>query len=87
MNSSQRSDITQSVHSSSGSFELVIGGALLSLIGLLVDRWVGTTPLFMLIFAFVGFAGAAISIYYRYKASIDHHQQGLPSMREGHTDG
>ena len=81
MDSSQRSDITQSVHRSSGSFELVIGAVLFSLIGLLVDRSTGTTPLFMLIFAFAGFIGAAISIYYRYKAAISAHQETLPSVR------
>ena len=81
MNSSQRSDITQSVHRSSGSFELVIGAVLFSLIGLLVDRSTGTTPLFVLVFAFAGFLGAAISIYYRYKAAVDAHQQALPSTR------
>lgn len=81
MDSSQRSDITQSVHRSSGSFELVIGAVLFSLIGLLVDRSAGTTPLFMLLFAFAGFIGAAVSIYYRYKAAIAAQQQTLPSFR------
>ena len=80
MDSSQRSDITQSVHRSSGSFELVIGAVIFALIGLLVDRSTGTTPLFMLIFAFAGFIGAAISIYYRYKAAIAEHQDALPSV-------
>lgn len=86
VDSSQRSDITQSVHRSSGSFELVIGAVLFSLIGLLVDRSTGTTPLFMLLFAFGGFLGAAISIYYRYKAAIAAHQDTLPSIRGGSSE-
>ncbi len=77
MDTSQRSDLTQSVHRSSGSFELVFGAVLFSLIGLVVDKAVGSTPLFMLIFAFAGFFGAAISIYYRYKTQMaeNHHGQ------------
>lgn len=70
MDASQRSDLTQSVHRSSGSFELVLGAVLFSLIGLVVDRASGTTPVFMLVFAFAGFIGAAISIYYRYRSEM-----------------
>ena len=70
MDLSQRSDLTQSVHRSSGSFELVLGAVLFSLIGLLLDRGMGTLPLFTVILAVAGFAGAAVSIYYRYKAQM-----------------
>lgn len=70
MDLSQRSDLTQSVHRSSGSYELVFAGVLLSLIGLFIDRASGTTPLFTLVFAFVGFIGSAASIYYRYQATM-----------------
>lgn len=83
MDQSQRSDLTQSVHRSSGSFELVFGAVLFSLLGLLVDRATGTTPVFMLVFALAGFVGAAISIYYRYKAQIAAATEALPSRR-GH---
>ncbi len=70
MDLSQRSDLTQSVHRSSGSYELVVGAVLFSLIGLLVDRWAGTTPWLTVVFAFAGFVGAAVSIYFRYRAEI-----------------
>ena len=70
MDLSQRSDLTQSVHRSSGSFELVLGAVLFSLIGLLLDRGLGTIPLFTLILGFAGFIGATVSIYYRYKAQM-----------------
>lgn len=55
---------------SSGSYELVLGAVIFGLFGLLIDRWLGTTPLFILAFTVAGFAGAAISIYYRYKHRI-----------------
>jgi F0F1-type ATP synthase assembly protein I len=85
VDASQRSDLTQSVHRSSGSFELVVGAVLFSLIGLLVDRSAGTTPLFMLVFAFAGFCGAAISIYYRYKLQMTEAHHGRPTSEP--TDG
>jgi F0F1-type ATP synthase assembly protein I len=86
MDASQRSDLTQSVHRSSGSFELVFGAVLFSLIGLVVDRAAGSTPLFMLFFALAGFVGAAISIYFRYKdqmANAHHGQAGLAEPTDG----
>ena len=70
MDLSQRSELTQSVHRSSGSFELVVGAALFALIGLLVDGWLGTTPLFTVVLAVLGFVGALVSIYYRYKQQM-----------------
>ncbi len=70
MDPSQRSELTQSVHRSSGSFELVLGAVLFSLVGLVVDRSAGTTPLFMVIFAAAGFAGAVVSTYYRYQRQM-----------------
>jgi F0F1-type ATP synthase assembly protein I len=63
---SQRSELTQNVDSSSGSYELVLSGVLISLIGYAIDRSVGTMPLFTLIFAAIGFAGATYSLYRRY---------------------
>jgi F0F1-type ATP synthase assembly protein I len=59
------------VHRSSGSYELVLGAVLFSLLGLIVDRAVGSTPLFMLAFALMGFVGAAVSIFYRYRAQMN----------------
>jgi F0F1-type ATP synthase assembly protein I len=63
---SQRSELTQSVNHSSGSYELVLGAVIFGLIGFMVDRMVDTTPVFTIIFAVVGLAGATASIYFRY---------------------
>lgn len=67
---SQRSDLTQGLHRSTGSYELVLGAVLFALFGLLVDRAVGTTPWLTVAFAVFGFIGAAISIYYRYQQAM-----------------
>jgi len=55
---------------SSGSYELVLSAVVFALIGLLIDRWLGTTPIFVLVFTVAGFIGAASSLYYRYKYRI-----------------
>ena len=86
MDLSQRSDLTQSVHRSSGSYELVVGAVLFSLIGLIVDRWAGTTPWLTVASGFVGFIGAAVSIYFRYRAEIAGSSR-IPSLEGSATQG
>lgn len=73
MDLSQRSDLTQGVHRSSGSFELVLGAVLFALLGLVIDRALGTTPWLTIVLAVAGFAGATISIAYRYRTAMDDH--------------
>ena len=50
--------------------ELVLSAVLFGLVGLWIDNKAGTTPLFVLVFTLLGFAGAAISVYYRYRHDI-----------------
>ncbi len=50
--------------------ELVLSAVLFGLIGLWLDTKFGTTPIFLLVFTLLGFAGAAISVYYRYRHDI-----------------
>ncbi len=70
MDVSQRSDLTQSLHRSTGSYELVLGAVIFALFGLLVDRTIGTTPWLTVVFAVFGFFGAAVSIYFRYQHAM-----------------
>lgn len=55
---------------SSASFEMVLGPVLMALLGLLVDNWLGTRPVFILVFTLWGLVGAAASVYYRYRRQI-----------------
>jgi len=80
---SQRSDLTQSVHRSTGSFELVLGAVLFALVGFGIDRGAGTTPWFTVALALSGFAGACISIYYRYRAAMHTHATERSTPRGG----
>lgn len=58
-------------HRSSGSFELVLSPLLLGLVGLWLDHRAGTTPLFTILFAVLGVAGAIAKVYYGYRAAMD----------------
>lgn len=70
---------------SSGSYELVLGSVVFGLIGLLIDRRIGTTPVFLLIFTVAGLAGASISLYYRYKYRIAQIQAEAAAIKNGET--
>jgi F0F1-type ATP synthase assembly protein I len=48
----------------------VLGPVLMALIGLVIDRWLGTGPLFVLLFTLWGAAGAGIGLYYRYRRQM-----------------
>ena len=81
MDPSQRRDMTQSMHRSLGSYELVLSPLLLALVGLWLDRTIGTTPLLVILFAVVGFAGACIKIYVQYDAEMAEHEANGPWVR------
>jgi F0F1-type ATP synthase assembly protein I len=63
-------EATRSLHRSHGSFELALAPAIMALLGLWLDRTIGTVPLFTLLFALVGIAGSSIKIYFQYRNSM-----------------
>lgn len=81
MDTSQRRELSQSMHRSLGSYELVLSPLLLALLGLWLDRTIDTTPLFTILFAAVGFAGACIKIYYQYDAEMSEHEANGPWVK------
>ncbi len=66
----RRPQLSEQMQNSSGSFELVLSAVMLGLGGYFLDGWVGTRPVFMILFTVLGFFGAAASVYYRYKHDI-----------------
>ncbi len=58
------------VLNSAGSYELVLSAVVLGLIGLVIDRQVGVTPVFTIACTVLGFVGATLSLYYRYRHQI-----------------
>ena len=74
-------ELTQSLHRSSGSFELAFAPVIMALIGLWLDRTFGTTPVFVVLLAVVGVLGAGISVFYGYRhrmASLERGPLGSP---------
>jgi F0F1-type ATP synthase assembly protein I len=67
---SRTEEAIRSLHRSHGSFELALAPAILALLGLWLDRTVGTVPLFTLLFALVGIAGSFTKIYFQYRNSM-----------------
>jgi len=66
---------TQDYHQSGGGYELAFSGVIFSLIGLWIDRRLGTVPWFTVTLAALGFFGAVANIYYRYMRDMDRHDE------------
>lgn len=67
-------DTTKQMNRSSGSYELAFAPVILGLLGLWLDRTIGTTPLMVVLFSIVGFVGTGIKIYYGYRYEMAQHE-------------
>ncbi len=65
----------------SKAFELALTPVILSGLGWLLDARLEVTPLFTLVFFFVGVIGTSISLWARYCASMDAEQQIAAAAR------
>ncbi len=73
--------LSDQMHRSSGSYELVLSAVVLGLIGLWIDRRLGVTPAFTIGLTIAGFIGAGASLYYRYKYEISRLQAETTALR------
>lgn len=71
-------ELTRSLRRTTGSFELALAPVLMALIGIWLDRTLGTLPLFTVGLAVMGIAGAAVSIYYSYDRQMRRLQEDGP---------
>ncbi len=78
MADSQRRELTQHLHRSTGSYELVLSPVILGVLGYLADRWLGTVPVLTVLAVLVGLTGAVVKIYYGYQAEMAEHERGAP---------
>jgi len=53
-----------------GGVELVFAPVLFALFGLWLDKKLSTIPLFVISLTVLGFVGATLNVFYRYKAEI-----------------
>ena len=81
MDASQRRELTQQMHRTTGGYELALSPVLLALIGFGLDRWLGTVPLITVAFALLGLVGAVTKIYVTYRSEMEQHEASGPWAR------
>ena len=57
-------------------------------LGYLLDRWLGTSPLLLIVLALLAVAGMSVKLYYGYAVAMDEQSKGRPwakaaSRKEG----
>ncbi len=81
MDVSQRREMVSGMHRSTGSFELVLAPVLFALMGLWLDRAVGTVPLFTALFTVLAVAGVCVKLYYKYDTEMAEHEAERAARR------
>ena len=79
--STNRPSVTAHVNQSNGGIELALSAVLFGLVGWWLDRRLGTTPLLLLPFTLLGFVGAGLSLYFRYRAQIARLREEAAALR------
>jgi len=79
---SQRRELSEQMHRTTGGFELVFSPLLLALVGYGLDRLLGTLPVFTIIFAVVGLAGAVVKLYFTYRYEMQQHESSGPWVKK-----
>jgi hypothetical protein len=88
LNDSQRRELSNDIfYRSTGSFELVLSPAILGFLGFLLDRAIGTVPIFTILFALAGIAGAACRVYYGRDGRARGRDEGAPRDRTATRPG
>ena len=63
------------------AFELALIPVMFAGLGLALDRWLGTSPLFLIIWVALAAAGLGAKMYYRYKARMEAIEAEAPWRR------
>lgn len=61
------------------AFEFAVTTALFLGFGWLLDRWLGTEPIFMIVLSLLGLVGQSLRLYYAYEAKM----RALEAERRG----
>jgi F0F1-type ATP synthase assembly protein I len=78
LRASQRRELSEQMHRTTGGFELVFSPLILALLGYGLDRLFGTLPVFIIVFAVVGLAGAVAKLYFGYRVEMERHEANGP---------
>jgi len=77
---------TRLMNRSHGSFELALAPVILALLGLWLDRTIGTVPVFTLAFAVFGILGSFAKVYYGYRHSMAEMERTGPWVGHASTE-
>jgi F0F1-type ATP synthase assembly protein I len=55
-------------------------------LGFLLDRWLGTTPIFMIVLTIVGAVGVFVKLRYTYEARMAEHDRQRAEAARSRTD-
>jgi F0F1-type ATP synthase assembly protein I len=61
--------------------EFVAVPLILALIGFGLDRWLNTSPVFVVVLGAIGFVGVILRTYYAYLARMEYEEEGKPWTR------
>jgi F0F1-type ATP synthase assembly protein I len=68
----------------SRAFEFALTTAIFGGLGALVDRWLGTSPVFLVMLLLLGVVGQFARLWYAYDAQMRQHEATLPSASGTH---
>ena len=78
-----RQDLNQGFGNALGlAVEMVGTPMIFGLLGLLLDRWLGTSPLFTLVLFLFGVVGMAVKTYYAYVEKMKREEADTPWGRK-----
>jgi ATP synthase protein I len=63
------------------AFEFAATVLVFSGIGWLLDRWLGTAPVLIVVLSLFGFVGVCLRTVYRYKEKVELEEEGKPWTR------
>jgi F0F1-type ATP synthase assembly protein I len=63
------------------AFEFAVTALLFAGLGWLLDQWLGTEPVLMVVLALFGFVGVCLRTAYRYKEKVELEEEGKPWTR------
>ena len=63
------------------AMELALVPVLFAGLGHLLDRWLGTAPIFLVVLVMLSFVGLGAKMYYRYTAQMERHEAEGPWAR------
>lgn len=81
MDTEQRGELTTDLRRSTGSYELALAPVIFGLLGFLVDRAVGLTPVITIAAALFAFCGVATRLWYSYDREMRSHEEAGPWAR------